>query len=44
VGRACSTHVEMRNVCTILVEKLEGKRPLEDLDVDGRILELNLGK
>jgi hypothetical protein len=29
VDRACSTHGEKRNVYTILVGKLEGKRPLE---------------
>jgi len=35
----------MRNSCRILVRKPEGKRPCEDLGVDGRImLELILGK
>jgi hypothetical protein len=28
MGRACNTKVEKRNACTILVGKLEGKRPL----------------
>jgi hypothetical protein len=37
---------EMRNACSILVIKREGKRPIgEDLDIDGRItLEWILGK
>jgi hypothetical protein len=35
----------MRNLCKMLVEKYEGKRPLEDLGVDGRImLDCILGK
>jgi len=29
---------EMRNVYKILVGKPEGKRPLRDLDIDGRII------
>jgi hypothetical protein len=29
MGRACSTHGEKRNAYGILVEKPEGKRPLE---------------
>jgi len=42
---ACSTHGKMRNAYTILVRKPEGKRPFEDLGVDGRvILKLILGK
>jgi hypothetical protein len=28
----------MRNIYRILVDKPEGKRPLEGLDVDGRII------
>jgi transposase len=28
MGRACSTNVEKRNACRILVGKPEGKRPL----------------
>jgi hypothetical protein len=28
VGGACSTYVEMRNACTVLVGKYEGKRPV----------------
>lgn len=28
---------EMRNACGILVGKLEGKRYLDDLGIDGRI-------
>jgi hypothetical protein len=36
---------EMRNAHIILVRKLKGKRPLGDLDVDGKtILEWILGK
>jgi hypothetical protein len=35
----------MRNAYRILVERLERKRPLEDLGIDGRItLELILGR
>jgi len=45
MGVACSTHGDVRNSYEIVVGKPEGKRSLEDLDVDGRmILEWNLGK
>jgi hypothetical protein len=36
--RALSTHGEKCNACRILVGKPEGKKPLEDLDVSGRII------
>jgi hypothetical protein len=35
---------KMRNAYNILVGKPAGKRPLEDLGVDGNILEWILGK
>jgi hypothetical protein len=35
---ACNTHGEMRNAYKILAGKPEGKGPLEDLGVDGRII------
>jgi hypothetical protein len=35
---------EIRNAYKILVGKPEGKRPLEDLGTDGRILRWILGK
>jgi hypothetical protein len=38
MDRACSTHGENRNAYRMLVGKPEGKRPLEDLDVGGRII------
>jgi hypothetical protein len=38
VGRVCSTHGEKMNAYSILVEKSEGRRLLEDLDVGGRIV------
>jgi len=34
----CSTYGGRRGVYRILVKKLEGKRPLEDPGVDGRII------
>jgi hypothetical protein len=37
MSRACSTHGDKRNACRIFVGKLEGKRPLERLEADGRI-------
>jgi hypothetical protein len=45
MGRACSAHGEMRNMCKIFVGKLEGKRHSEEKCVDGRIiLKWMLGK
>jgi len=38
VGGACSTYGESRSVYTILVGKPEGKRPLGNPDVLGRII------
>jgi hypothetical protein len=38
MGGACSTNGEKRIACRILVGKPEGKRPLEDLNVGGRII------
>jgi len=37
MGATSSTHGEARNANKILVGKPEGKRPLGDLAVDGRI-------
>jgi hypothetical protein len=36
--RACSMHVDKKDVYMILVEKPEEKNPLEELDVGGRII------
>jgi hypothetical protein len=44
MGRTCSTYGKKRNVYKVLVGKPEGKRPLENLDVGGRILERTLQK
>jgi len=45
IGGACSMHGNYENAYKILVENPEGRRYLEDLDVDGRIiLECILGK
>jgi hypothetical protein len=38
MGRMRSMHGEKRKTYVILVGKSEGKRPLEDLDVGGRII------
>jgi hypothetical protein len=38
MGKECSTHGEKRNPYRILMGKPEVKRPLEDLDVGGRII------
>jgi hypothetical protein len=38
MGKECSTHGEKRNAHRILMGKPEVKRPLEDIDVDGRII------
>jgi hypothetical protein len=38
MGKACSTNGEKRNAYSVLVGKPEEKRPLEDLDVGGRII------
>jgi hypothetical protein len=38
MGRACSTIREKMTACRILVGNPEGKRPWEDQDVDGWIL------
>ena len=38
MGRACGTMEEGRAVHKVLVGKPEGKRPLGDKDVDGRIM------
>jgi hypothetical protein len=35
MGREHSTNEDKRNAYTILVGKLEGRRPLEDQDVSG---------
>jgi hypothetical protein len=37
LGGTCGTHGEGRDVYRVLVAKPEGKRPLEDLGVSGRI-------
>jgi hypothetical protein len=37
VGWTCGTHGEGRGVYRVLVWRLEGKRPLEDVGVGGRI-------
>jgi hypothetical protein len=39
MGGACSTYWEGKGVHRVLVEKPEGKRPLEDPGVDGRIVD-----
>jgi hypothetical protein len=38
MGIACTTYGEKRNAYKAFVSKPEGKRPLEDLDVGGRII------
>ena len=38
MGVACSTYGKRRGLDRVFVEKLEGKRPLGDLGVDGRII------
>jgi hypothetical protein len=38
MGGTCITHGEMRNAYKILIGKLEGKRPLEDTGIDGRMI------
>jgi hypothetical protein len=38
MGSACSAYVEGRGVYRVLVEKPEGKRPLENPGIDGRII------
>ena len=38
MGGACGAYGEGRGVHRVLVEKPEGKRPLGDPDVDGRII------
>jgi len=38
MGWACGAYGEGRGVQRVLVGKPEGKRPLGDLDVDGRII------
>jgi hypothetical protein len=38
MGRACSAYGEGRDVYRVFVGKLEGKRPLVDPGVDGRII------
>jgi hypothetical protein len=38
MGRARSTNGDKINTYNILVGNIEGKRPLEDLDVSGRII------
>jgi len=43
VGGTCRKHGYMRNAYKIVVRKPEWKRPLEDLDVDGKISEWILG-
>jgi hypothetical protein len=37
-GGACSMYVEKRGAYWVVVGKSEGKRPLKDPDVDGRII------
>jgi hypothetical protein len=37
-GGTCSTNMEKKNSCSILVGKLEGKKPLEDQVVCWRII------
>jgi len=37
MGKACSV-IKMRNAFKIIVRKCEGKRPLKDLGVDGKIM------
>jgi len=44
MGRTCSTYGNDENFTQILVGNIEGKRHLEDLGVDGRILKLILEK
>jgi hypothetical protein len=38
MGRACSTHGDVRNAYNVLVGKPEDKRHSEDLDIDERII------
>jgi hypothetical protein len=38
MGRACSMHGEKRHACRFSVGNPEGKTPLGDLDVGGRIV------
>jgi hypothetical protein len=38
MGGACSTYRERRDVYMVLMGKTEGKRPLEDPGLDGRII------
>jgi len=38
MGRACSTYGERRGAYRILVGKPEGKKHLEDLGINGKIL------
>jgi hypothetical protein len=38
MGRACITHGDMRNACTILFENLKGRDHSKNLGVDGRII------
>jgi hypothetical protein len=38
MGGACSLYGERRRVYRVLLRKREGKRPLEDPGVDGRII------
>ena len=37
-GRECSTYVESTVVCSVLVGKPEGKRPLGRIRIDGSII------
>jgi len=38
INRSCSTIVERRGACTVLVGIPEGKYHIENLDVEGRIV------